>query len=142
MLAKKHTICCIFLPKNTHRTVGGKRNQRKLITFFLCKRIIKYEEKKVNSFLLAKYRRKTMARCLNTKDLEVHHIRIDGGNDLDNAMVLCHRCHVNTDSYGDSNHKSPPAFSETTKILALARAGNRCECTKGTCCNTGGLLWR
>lgn len=82
------------------------------------------------------------SRCFNTKDLEVHHKRIDGGNNLDNAMVLCHRCHVNTDSYGDSNHKSPPAFSETTKILALARAGNRCECTKGTCCNTGGLLWQ
>lgn len=41
------------LQKSTHRVIGGKRNQRKLITFFLRKRIIKYEEKKVNSFLLA-----------------------------------------------------------------------------------------
>lgn len=82
------------------------------------------------------------SRCLNTKDLEVHHSRIDGGNGLDNAMVLCQKCHANTSSYGDSNHKSPPAFTQETKDRALKRAGNRCECTKGTCCNTGGLLWR
>jgi len=75
-----------------------------------------------------------MSRCNRTRDLEVHHKRIDGGNGLDNAMVLCHQCHVNTCSYGDSNHKSPEPFTATTKILALARAGYRCECEKGECC--------
>lgn len=74
------------------------------------------------------------SRCFNTRNLEVHHKRVDGGNGLDNAMVLCHKCHVNTHSYGDSNHKSPEPFSEETKKAALKRAGNRCECTKGTCC--------
>ncbi len=83
-----------------------------------------------------------MSRCARTYGLEVHHKRVDGGNGLDNAMVLCHQCHVNTSSYGDSNHISPEPFTATTKILALARAGNRCECTKGTCCMKGGLLWQ
>lgn len=75
-----------------------------------------------------------MSRCKRTWGLEVHHIRIDGGNGLDNAMVLCEKCHANTSSYGDTHHKSPPAFSQETKNQALKRAGNRCECQKGTCC--------
>lgn len=75
-----------------------------------------------------------MSRCSRTWGLEVHHKRVDGGNGLDNAMVLCHPCHVNTSSYGDTGHNSPEPFTETTKKLALARAGNQCECQKGTCC--------
>ncbi len=83
-----------------------------------------------------------MARCIRTTNLEVHHKRVDGGNDLDNAMVLCHQCHVNTCTYGDSNHKSPPAFTQEVKDKALKRADYRCECTKGDCCDTGRwLLW-
>ena len=76
-----------------------------------------------------------MTRCTRTWDLEVHHKRVDGGNDLDNAMVLCQKCHKNTSSYGDPNHKSPPPFTEFTKMRAFIRAGNRCECDKGTCCS-------
>lgn len=75
-----------------------------------------------------------MTRCRRTNNLEVHHKRIDGGNGLDNAMVLCHTCHVNTSSYGDSTHSSPPAFSEEVKEKAKERAGYRCECEKGDCC--------
>lgn len=78
-----------------------------------------------------------MARCIRTWGLQVHHKRVEGGNSLDNAMVLCEKCHYNTSTYGDSNHKSPPPFSQDTKDAALKRAGNRCECTKGDCCCSG-----
>jgi len=74
-----------------------------------------------------------VSRCTETRTLEVHHIRIDGGNGKDNARVLCQNCHENTSSYGSSGHKSPPEFSEATKTEAKIRAGNRCECTKDNC---------
>jgi len=74
-----------------------------------------------------------MSRCTVTRNLEVHHIRTDGGNGLDNARVLCQTCHENTNSYGSSGHRSPPLFTETTKSQALKNAGNRCECTKEHC---------
>jgi len=74
-----------------------------------------------------------MARCTNTKNLEVHHKRVDGGNELDNAEVLCQDCHANTSSYGDTEHDSPPAFTQKTKDEALEQAGNRCECTRISC---------
>ena len=70
-----------------------------------------------------------MARCTRTTNLEVHHKRRDGGNGLDNAQVLCQPCHATTGSYGTPG-KSPPPFSEDTKKAALARSGNRCECTR------------
>lgn len=75
-----------------------------------------------------------MSRCERIRDLEVHHVRIDGDNSIDNARVLCKQCHRNTSTYCDPNHKSPPAFSQETKEKALKRAGYSCECTKGTCC--------
>lgn len=75
-----------------------------------------------------------MSRCLRTWDLEVHHKNVKAGNELDNAVVLCHKCHVNTASYGDTNHKSPEPFSQETKDKALRRANYQCECTKGDCC--------
>ena len=75
-----------------------------------------------------------MKKCIRTSKLEVHHKRTNGGNGLDNAQVLCQKCHENTSSYGDPDHRSPPPFSEATKESALKNAGNRCECTKETCC--------
>ncbi|MCL1929072.1 MAG: hypothetical protein FWG07_09825 [Treponema sp.] len=75
-----------------------------------------------------------MARCTATRNLEVHHKRIDGGNRLNNAQVLCQKCHVNTSSFGTHGH-NPPDFSETTKQEALKQAGHRCECTKDNCHN-------
>ena len=74
-----------------------------------------------------------MSRCTATRNLEIHHIRIDGKNGLDNARVLCQKCHTNTNSYGSTGHTSPPSFSEATKADALKRAGNRCECIKDQC---------
>jgi hypothetical protein len=74
-----------------------------------------------------------MSRCTATRNLEVHHIRVDGGNRQENARVLCHECHENTNSYGSSGHKPPPVFSEATKTEAKKRARNRCECTKDHC---------
>jgi 5-methylcytosine-specific restriction endonuclease McrA len=73
-----------------------------------------------------------MSRCTATRKLEVHHKRIDGGNGLENALVLCQSCHTNTSSYGTHGH-NPPDFSETTKQAALKRARDRCECTKDDC---------
>jgi len=74
-----------------------------------------------------------MSRCTETRKLEVHHIRIDGGNGQENARVLCQNCHENTNSYGSSGHKSPLEFSDATKTEAKRRAGYRCECTKDHC---------
>ena len=73
-----------------------------------------------------------MNRCNSIGELFVHHKRRDGGNDIDNAEVLCHTCHVNTSSYGIEG-KSPPEFSEETKIAAKERAGHRCECERVGC---------
>jgi len=74
-----------------------------------------------------------MSRCTATRNLEVHHIRTDGGSGQENARVLCQDCHENTSSYGSSGHKSPPEFSKETKAKALKNAGNQCECTKKDC---------
>ncbi len=73
-----------------------------------------------------------MARCTCRTGLEVHHIRRNGGNGLDNAEVLCHECHVNTATFG-VHGKSPKPFPQSVKDLALKRAGNRCECTREVC---------
>ena len=73
-----------------------------------------------------------MERCTSTRNLEVHHVRRDGGNDLSNAQVLCQSCHEQTASYGEPG-QSPPDFDEGTKAKALRRAGNQCECTRDGC---------
>lgn len=74
-----------------------------------------------------------MARCYRTRNLEVHHKRRDGGNNLSNAEVLCPSCHEATTTYGNPG-PSPEPFSEETKQAALRRAGNQCECIKtGNC---------
>ena len=72
-------------------------------------------------------------RCKSTTTLQVHHKRVDGGNSLSNAEVLCHDCHCNTDSYGNTGHDSPPPFTPKTREEALTRAGNQCECTRIGC---------
>jgi hypothetical protein len=74
-----------------------------------------------------------MARCNSTIQLEVHHKNSNGGNNLSNAEVLCHKCHQQTLSYGRPHGSSPPLFSEETKRQAMQRAGNRCECERTTC---------
>jgi 5-methylcytosine-specific restriction endonuclease McrA len=69
-----------------------------------------------------------MPRCTKTTNLEIHHRRRDGGNDLSNAQVLCQKCHSATHSYGLPGH-SPDPFPEDVKQKALKRAGYQCECT-------------
>jgi 5-methylcytosine-specific restriction endonuclease McrA len=71
-------------------------------------------------------------RCNRTTQLEIHHLRRDGGSALDNAQVLCQPCHSKTATYGTPG-TSPQPFSEETKKAALARSGNRCECTRDSC---------
>ena len=75
-----------------------------------------------------------MARCTRTRNIEVHHKRRDGGNDLSNAEVLCEPCHAATSTYGVPG-KTPLAFTEETKNAALKRAGNQCECTRAGGCH-------
>ena len=75
-----------------------------------------------------------MARCTKYYGLEVHHIRRDGGNGLDNAEVLCGSCHEATSTYGTPG-RTPPPFSEETKAKAMRRAGNQCECTRTGGCH-------
>jgi 5-methylcytosine-specific restriction endonuclease McrA len=62
-----------------------------------------------------------MPRCTRTTNLEVHHIRRNGSNGLDNAEVLCQKCHEATHSYGTGGD-SPLEFSELTKVFAKQRA--------------------
>lgn len=73
-----------------------------------------------------------MPRCKRTTNLEVHHIRRDGGDGLDNAEVLCQKCHEATHSYGTEG-SSPPEFSQLTKLLAKQKAKYQCECTRSGC---------
>ncbi len=75
-----------------------------------------------------------MSRCLRTRNLEVHHIRRDGGNGLDNAKVFCQECHSATSTYGVPG-KTPPDFNPMVKNMALIRAGNQCECTSNSGCH-------
>lgn len=74
-----------------------------------------------------------ISRCTRTTELDVYPLRRDGDNGLDNAQVLCHRCHAATQGYELPGRK-PPAFDTATKNAALSRAAHQCECTRiGAC---------
>ncbi len=75
-----------------------------------------------------------MARCIRVSNLEVHHKRRDGGNGINNAEVLCERCHTATATYGVPG-QSPPPFTVETKRAALLRAKYQCECTRTGGCH-------
>ena len=75
-----------------------------------------------------------MARCTKNYGLEVHHKRRDGGNGLENAEVLCQKCHEATSTYAEPG-KSPPPFDQSTKDKALNLADNQCECTRTGGCH-------
>jgi 5-methylcytosine-specific restriction endonuclease McrA len=78
-----------------------------------------------------------ISRCTRTVDLDVYHLRRDGDNSLDNAQVLCRRCHAATKGY-ELPGRRPPAFDQATKDAALSRAADQCECTRiGACHGTG-----
>jgi hypothetical protein len=75
-------------------------------------------------------------RCTRATDLDVYPLRRDGDNSLDNAQVLCRRCHAATKGYELPGRK-PPAFDQATKDAALSRAARQCECTRiGACHGT------
>jgi len=71
-------------------------------------------------------------KCLSQTNLEIHHRNRGKGNELSNAEVLCHDCHVNTKSYGMPGF-NPPDFTDTTKVIVKTLAGNRCQCTRENC---------
>ena len=73
-----------------------------------------------------------MPRCTKTEKLELHHQDRSQGNGIENAEVLCQKCHENTASYGREG-KTPKPFSSATREAAFRRAGSRCECTRLGC---------
>jgi 5-methylcytosine-specific restriction endonuclease McrA len=75
-----------------------------------------------------------MARCTRTTGLEIHHVNRNGGNGVDNAKVLCQKCHAAIHSYGEPG-TSPPDFEQETKMKAFSRAWNQCECTSVSGCH-------
>jgi hypothetical protein len=74
-----------------------------------------------------------MGRCLIGLHLAVHHKRADGGNQIDNAEVLCPICQINAGHYGQPGLKKPPDFDQSVIILALRNASYQCECTRPEC---------
>ena len=75
-----------------------------------------------------------MARCTRTTNLEVHHKRKDGGNDLSNAEVLCQKCHEATDTFGKQG-ESPPDFIDVIRLAAIKIVWDQCECTRTGGCH-------
>jgi 5-methylcytosine-specific restriction endonuclease McrA len=75
-----------------------------------------------------------MARCTRTSNLEVHHINRYGDNTINNARILCQKCHENTHSYG-THGTSPPEFSQETKDKVLKIAFYQCECISMSGCH-------
>lgn len=75
-----------------------------------------------------------MPRCTRTSNLEVHHKQRNGGNSLNNAEVLCEKCHEATSTYGTPG-VSPHPFDEATKTRARYLSGNQCECTRLSGCH-------
>lgn len=74
-----------------------------------------------------------MVRCWRSDDVDVHHKGLFGGNGLDNAEVLCKRCHSATPAFGDPGNGLLP-FGRDTMEKALVRAGYQCECVRtGDC---------
>ncbi len=73
-----------------------------------------------------------MARCTHTTNLHVHQIKPDGGNGLNNAIVLCSACHSEASTFGMAG-KSPESFSDAIKAQAFQRAGNQCQCDMAGC---------
>jgi len=74
-----------------------------------------------------------MGRCVIDKNLIVTFKHIDGGNDINNSIVLCERCNMNMELNGLISAKNLPLFSEKTKKAAFVRAENYCECIKEEC---------
>jgi len=72
------------------------------------------------------------SRCTRTYDLEIHHVNRGGSNTLSNAEVLCHSCHVNTETFGKEGYHPDP-FPESVKEDALIIAGNQCQCKRDNC---------
>jgi len=85
-----------------------------------------------------------MARCARTNDLQVHHKRRAGGNDLDNAQVLCKPCHEATATFstpGNPPHhflmqpKMPPLSEPETSVNASGSdPATKCYETAGPGC--------
>jgi len=71
-----------------------------------------------------------MARCTSQRYLVVHHRKDECDNSLDNAEVLCDRCHAQILMDEGDFRDSLPAFSKEVKIAAKIRAEYQCECER------------
>ena len=76
-----------------------------------------------------------MPQCNRTKNLKVYLKRKNGGNELDNAIVMCDECYKAFIYGGENSEDESNQFSETTKMLAMVLAHYRCECTSSNGCH-------
>ncbi len=75
-----------------------------------------------------------MAHCARTKGLHVYHLSLHGGEDLDNAIVLCEQCFAETPPHWRRFINDPPDFSAEVHAEALSKAGGICQCTGCAAC--------
>jgi hypothetical protein len=75
-----------------------------------------------------------MGRCTRTRNLQVHHIRRDLGNDISNAQVLCEQCRAAACSYGAAGGRTPQ-FDQGIQDRALRNAENQCQCIRTSGCH-------
>jgi hypothetical protein len=75
-----------------------------------------------------------MVRCANLLDLRVHYKQQQAEPTLENAVVLCRRCFASVPGLGKPG-QALPDFPEDVKARAIAKAGNRCECTSYRGCH-------
>jgi len=72
-----------------------------------------------------------MSRCIASKRLNpneklgVYYKQVDGGDDIDNAVVLCNFCY--------KCKQCPPDFPIEKQQEVLKRSGDQCECEDDKC---------
>lgn len=77
-----------------------------------------------------------MQRCTRRSNLDIH-LKVRGdGIGLDNAVVLCHKCHEAAGTAGEPG-TDPPEFDSYIKYKAQVRAGYQCECMRTDGCHEG-----
>lgn len=75
-----------------------------------------------------------MPRCTRRSNLDIHLKGRDDGIGLDNAVVLCRKCHEAGGAAGDPE-TNPPEFDSYTAYKAQVRAGYQCECMRTDGCH-------
>lgn len=77
-----------------------------------------------------------MSRCTRRSNLGIHLKGRDDGIGLDNAVVLCRKCHEAA-GIAAGSESDPPEFDSYTAYKAQVRAGYQCECMRTGCSHEG-----